>query len=313
MLIGQMRAIRVLCAIAEQGSFSGAARSLGMTQSAVSQHMAGLERAAGLPLLDRGTRPVELTEAGAVLARRGSTAIHQLEDAEQALAEISGRRAGRLRLGSFPTALTTFVPAGIARFRRESPDVVLTMVDDHMQALVPRLEHGELDMAVVYENPDLPGGTPAQHTVTPLFDDPYRALLPEGHRLARRRARPRLADLADDDWVGGRPGSTWYRILLRACRTAGFEPRTRLATDDNRAVHAFVAAGLGVAVVPGLAAQHPLPGVIVRDLAPGLPVRRIGVAYPAGEPTSEPVRAMVGILSDVTYPWRTGRAARPPA
>ena len=101
--------------------------------------------------------------------------------------------------------------------------------------------------------------------------------------------------------------------MLHACRTAGFVPRTHLATDDNRAVHAFVAAGLGVAVVPGLAAQHPLPGVAVRDLAAADPFRRIGVAQLVGEPATAPVRAMARILSEVTGPWRSGRAAPPPA
>ncbi|RYJ00092.1 MAG: LysR family transcriptional regulator [Actinomycetales bacterium] len=312
MLIGQVRGIRVLCEVADQGSFSAAARSLGMTQSAVSQHVAALEREAGLPLVDRGTRPVELTEAGAVLVRHGRTVTAQLESAEQALAEISGRRAGRLRVGSFPTALTAFVPAAISRFREGSPEVVITLVDDHMQGLLPRLDRGELDLAVVYENPALPGGVPSGLALTPLFDDGYRVLLPEGHRLARRRARVALADLADEAWVGGPPGSPWFRILLHACRTAGFEPRTHLATDDHRAVQAFVAAGLGVAVVPGLAAAQPPPGTVVRDLAIAGPVRRIGVAHPAGEPVPAPVRRMVAVLQEVTQDWRR-RAARPPA
>ena len=89
MLIGQVRAIRVLCEVGAQGSFSLAARELGMTQSAVSQHVASLERAVGLPLVDRGTRPLELTEAGAVLARHGRAIATHLDDAEQALGELS--------------------------------------------------------------------------------------------------------------------------------------------------------------------------------------------------------------------------------
>ena len=123
MLIGQVRGIRVLGEVAAQGSFSAAARVLGMTQSAVSQHIASLEREAGLQLVERGTRPLELTEAGAALARHGRAITAELDHAEQALEEIAGRRAGRLRLGSFPTALTTFVPSALARLRSENPDL----------------------------------------------------------------------------------------------------------------------------------------------------------------------------------------------
>lgn len=311
MLIGQARGVRVLCEVAAQGSFSAAARTLGMTQSAVSQHVAALERETGLALVDRGTRPLELTEAGAILVRHGRVVLAQLDGAEQALGALAGRRAGRLRLGSFPTALTTFVPQAVGRLRASAPELVLTVVDDHMQGLVPRLAAGELDLAVVYESLALPDDALGRMTTQPLFDDPYRALLPEGHRLARRTRPIPLADLAEEVWVGGRPGSSWFRILLQSCRAAGFEPRTLLTTDDHRAIQAFVAAGLGVGVVPGLAASFPAPGVMVRSLAPGAPVRRIGVARPPGEPVPPPATSMTQILLEVTRELRSRPAARP--
>ncbi|GGR72456.1 DNA-binding transcriptional LysR family regulator [Nocardioides luteus] len=310
MLIGQTRGVRVLCEVAAQGSFSAAARTLGMTQSAVSQHVAALERETGLALVDRGTRPLELTEAGAILVRHGRAVLAQLDGAEQALGALAGRRAGRLRLGSFPTALTTFVPQAVRRLRASAPDLLLTVVDDHMQGLVPRLASGELDLAVVYQSLAQPDDTLDRMPTQPLFDDPYRALLPAGHRLTRRTRPIPLADLADEVWIGGRPGSSWFRILLQACRAAGFEPRTLLTTDDHRAVQAFVAAGLGVGVVPGLAASFPSPGVVVRDLAPGAPARRIGVARPPGDPVPPPVTSMTRILREITRE-RSAPAARP--
>ena len=138
-LIGHVRGIRVLCELAARGSFSAAAQALGLTQSAVSQHVAALERQTGLALIQRGTRPAELTEAGAALVRHGTAISARLDSAEQELAEIAGRRAGRLRFGSFPTALTTFVPAALARLRSQHPALTLTVVDDHMQGLLPRL------------------------------------------------------------------------------------------------------------------------------------------------------------------------------
>lgn len=312
MLIGHVRAIQVLCAVDDAGSFSAAARSLGMTQSAVSQHVAALERATGLMLVDRNSRPLEVTEAGAALVRHGRVIATQLDGAEQALGELSGERARRLRLGSFPTALTTFVPEAVSRLRDADPRLVLSVVDDHLQGLLPRLQSGELDLAVVYTNAARPEEGAERLSTVWLFDDAYRVLLPARHRLAKRRTTLSLGDLADEVWVGGRPGSAWFRILIQACRAAGFEPRTLLTTDDHRAVQAFVAAGLGVGVVPGLAASNPLRGVEVRRLAAGAPVRRIAVAHRYGEPLPPAAGVMITVLREVTRPLNE-RGAQPPA
>jgi DNA-binding transcriptional LysR family regulator len=287
-----VRRLRVLSEIARRGSFSAAADALSLTQSAVSQHIAALEREVGMTLVERGMRPVELTEAGHALTRHAVGILARLDGAEQELGEIAGRRRGRLRFGSFPTALVTIVPPAFARFRRRHPDVTLTVVDDHLQRLLPRLERGELDLALIYEHDvlaqvDLPR--------TALLDDEYRVLLPARHRLTRRRA-VELADLAHEPWIGGAPTSAWFRIAADACRTAGFTPRVSFASDDWSAVQALVAAGLGVSLVPGLAAAHPLPGLEVRAPASGAPVRRIRAARPRDAYHGPAVTAMLDSL-----------------
>ena len=231
-LIGHVRGIRVLCAVAARGSFSSAAQALGLTQSAVSQHVAALERQAGLPLIERGTRPAELTQAGAALVRHGTAITARLDSAEQELAEIAGRRAGRLRFGSVPTALTTFVPAALARLRSQQPAITLTVVDDHMQGLLPRLADGELDLAVIYDHQVLPEITNAALGRVYLFDDAFQVVLPRGHRLARSGAALDLPALAEEAWVGGRAGSAWFRIVRQAGRAAGFDPPVALTSDD---------------------------------------------------------------------------------
>ena len=300
-LIAHVRALRVLAEVGRCGSFSDAARRLGITQSAASPHVAALEREVGHTLLDRSARPLEPTEAGRVLVRSGRAIEHELDEAQQALDELVGRSAGRLRLGSFPTALTSFVPPALQLLRQRHPGLQLTVIDEHMPALLPRLESGELDLAVIYEAPAT-SRLPDRGPVTaPLLDDPYRVLLPARHPLAGPERPLRLVDLRDEAWVGGRSGSAWFRILLAACRQAGFEPRTLLATDDHRAVHAFVAAGLGIGVVPGLAAEQAPPGVVVRDLRDA-PVRRISAAHRRGEPVTEPIRSAIAILQQVTAP-----------
>jgi DNA-binding transcriptional LysR family regulator len=274
-----VRRLRVLSEVAARGSFSAAAEALTLTQSAVSQHVAALEREVGLPLVERGMRPVELTEAGHALSRHAAGIFERLDGAEQELGEISGRRRRRLRFGSFPTALATIVPPALQRFRRAHADVTLTVVDDHLQRLLPRLRARELDLALVYDHEAL-ADVGRDVECTPLLDDVYRVVLPPRHRLARRRRPLELADLAGETWIGGAPASAWFRIVAHACGAAGFTPHVAFASDDNVAVQALVAAGLGVAVIPGLAVVHPRPGIEVRTLASGAPARRILVARP---------------------------------
>ena len=279
MLIGQVRAHPGAVRGRRAGFVLGRGRTLGMTQSAVSQHVAALEREAGLPLVDRGTRPVELTEAGAVLVRHGRTVTAQLDDAEQALAEISGRRAGRLRLGSFPTALTTFVPDGARPVARGEPRASSSPSSTTTCRGCSRgSSSGELDLAVVYENPVLPGRrarrlTPRAAVRRPLPGGAARRATgsPGGARGSRWPTWPRRSGWAV---VPAAPGSG--SCCTPAAR-AGFEPRTLLTTDDYRAVHAFVAAGLGIGGGPR-----------TRRRAPARPASRCATSTPAGRYAGSP-------------------------
>src|SRR4051794_14532155 len=232
-----------------------------MTQSGVSQHVLALEREAGTMLVERGTRPLVLTGAGHALARHARVVVARLDNAEQELMEITAKRTGRLRLGSFPTALATFVPAVLGAFRQAHPEVALTVVDDHLQRLLPRLELAELDLAIVFDHHTPPSQAVGHLDRVHLFDDPYRVALPSGHRLGRTSRALRLSDLKTEDWIGGGPGSAWFRPVRSACVDAGFDPHLVLSSDDYVACQSFVAAGMGVAVMPGLALEHPLPGV----------------------------------------------------
>ena len=143
----------------------------------------------------------------------------------------------------------------------------------------PWVEAGELDLALVYDHQALPEIAARDLERTPLLDDVFRVVLPAGHRLARRSRALELADLGGELWIGGAPTSAWYRIVDHACRLARVAPEVRFASDDYIAVQALVAAGLGVAVVPGLAVTHPLPGLQVRAIR-GAPVRQISAVRP---------------------------------
>src|SRR5215208_3561281 len=125
------RRLRVLQEVAARGSFSAAAEALAFTQSAVSQQIAALEREAGTRLVERGVRPLRLTDAGHALLAHAEAVLARLEEAQQELGEIARLRRGRLRLASFPTAIATLVPHALAVFNQRHPDVELTVIDDH--------------------------------------------------------------------------------------------------------------------------------------------------------------------------------------
>lgn len=134
---------------------------------------------------------------------------------------------------------------------------------------------------------------------TPLIEDAFRAILPAGHRLARRRRALELGDLEGEAWIGGAPTSAWLRITRDACARAGFRPDVGFTSDDYVAVQALVAARLGVSVLPGLAVGQPLPGIAVRTLASGAPVRRISAARLRDAYGGPAVAAMVSLRAAV--------------
>jgi DNA-binding transcriptional LysR family regulator len=289
------RRLRVLREVAARGSFSAAAEALAFTQSAVSQQVAALERETGTRLVERGVRPVRLTDAGGALLAHAEAVLARLDEAEQELGEIAGLRRGRLRLASFPTAIATLVPRAVALFSQRHPEVDLTVVDDHRQGLLPRLARWELDLALIYDHEALPEPD-VQLERTHLLDDPFDLVVPEGHPLARRSSVA-LGELAGETWLGGTPDGAYARIVLHGCRAAGFEPRIAFGSDDYNAVQAFVTVGLGVAMLPRLALAFARPGLARVALAEP-PVRRIVAARLAASYRSAATASMLSVLEE---------------
>jgi DNA-binding transcriptional LysR family regulator len=289
------RRLRVLREVAARGSFSAAAEALAFTQSAVSQQVAALERETGTRLVERGVRPVRLTDAGGALLAHAEAVLARLDEAEQELGEIAGLRRGRLRLASFPTAIATLVPRAVALFSQRHPEVDLTIVDDHRQGLLPRLARWELDLALIYDHEALPEPD-VQLERTHLLDDRFDLVVPDGHPLARRESVA-LGELAGETWLGGTPDGAYARIVLHSCRAAGFEPRIAFGSDDYNAVQAFVTVGLGVAMLPRLALAFARPGLARVALAEP-PVRRIAAARLAASYRSAATASMLGVLEE---------------
>ena len=300
-----VRRLRVLVEVARHGSFSAAAESLGYTQPAVSRQIATLEAEVGATLVRRVPAGAVLTDAGRLLVERGRAILGQLDDAELELQALLGLGGGRLRMASFNSAASSIVPPAVLRFRERHPAVDLSIVMADPVDSLPRLLAGELDLVFSHDplwQSELATGLDLIH----LFDDPMFVALPLGHALSD--ADPlSLADFAGEPWMLGTPDSCPdSRLFRRACLEAGFEPRISLENDDYGAVLGFVAAGLGVALVPEMVTRVVRADVVIRRLVPAPPCRPIMLALPAGY-RSPAVSAMVAVLTEVAEEWVAGR------
>jgi molybdate transport repressor ModE-like protein len=293
-----VRRLVVLREVATQGSFSAAAQALTYSQSAVSQQIATLEREAGARLVERQGRGIRLTDAGQALVRRADAILTELAAAESDLRLIAGLRGGQVRVSTFASAATSLLPAAVTALRTAHPGVrvELSLVEETSEA-VEGLRAGRADLALLAEPLDQPASGPVE--THRLLDDPMLAVLPAGHRLARRRT-VRLDDLAGEPWVlGGGPGCSDRAIILRACHAAGFEPRVSVEfpTDDYNATQGMVAAGAGITLLPRLALAVPRDDLAVRPLAGGGLSRQVVAAVRRGD-QAPATRAMLAEIGD---------------
>jgi DNA-binding transcriptional LysR family regulator len=278
--------LRVLAAVAAHGSVTAAAAALHYTQPTVSHHLARLESATGAKLLQKAGRGVRLTPEGEVLARRAAEIIGRVDAADAELAALVGLRSGRVRVGAFSSALSVLVPPAAAELHREYPNLELELTDVHPRIATQQLRAGDLDLAIVFRYDDRQPEDGLRYTH--LRDDPV-------HLLSRRTGQT-LADHRDSDWIAGCVNCR--RELLDHCADAGFSPRIAFTSDDIIVKQAFVAAGLGVTTMPGLALRsHLAEGVRTSELPI---VRRIHLAT-YGEPPDPPATAaFIAALKGVT-------------
>jgi DNA-binding transcriptional LysR family regulator len=245
--------LRVMRAIAEEGSFTAAALSLGYSQPAVSQMVRRLEQRTGTALVERVGRNVRLTEAGKVLAHHAGPVLAALDAAEEEVAAIAGLRAGRVRLMAFPSASATLVPRALSLVKKAYPDISISFSEAEPRESLAALRAGECDLAVafVYEGTDLGRGEEDldAFVTTPLLDDEVKLAVPAGHPLAKAKSAD-LATLKDENWIAGCPRCRGH--LLQLCSTAGFTPDVAFETEDYVAVMGLIAEDLGVAVIPDL-------------------------------------------------------------
>ena len=242
---------RLLKALHETASLSGAARALGYSQPAVTQQLKTLERSLRVVLVSRSRAGARLTEAGQVLLRHGETVLTATSLAESEVAAIAGLRAGNVRLASFPTAAATVLPGAMARMSNDHPAVAFSLVEAEAVDALAMVRRGECDIAVIGRYSTEVEQDLSDVGQTVLIEEEMLVALHSGHRLANDQAVT-LQDLAGDKWIAGCPNCRGH--LLEACRLSGFVPKITFETDDYLALQGLASKGVGVAMLPQLAA-----------------------------------------------------------
>jgi DNA-binding transcriptional LysR family regulator len=279
--------LKVLDAVARHGSVTQAAKELHYSQPSVSHHLGRLEAATGAKLIQPVGRGIRLTPEGELLAQRATEILGRLNAASVELAARVGLRAGRVRLAGFQTVLSTLVPKAAAELSRTYPGIELNLVDAHPADGLKMLRAGHVDIALIF-----------RHADTPVEDEGFRLthLLDDPVYLVTDQPDQRLEDHRDSAWVGG--CERCRAATNAACERAGFAPRIAYFCDDTVVAQSLVAAGMGVAILNGLALHaHRVPGVHATLLTGN--ARAIYAATYGDPPDPPATTALIEILTSL--------------
>ena len=324
-----VRKMQLLSELARLGTIAAVAQAQFCTPSAVSQQLSALEREAGVKLLRRSGRGVELTAAGADLADRAGAMLALLEEAEAALAAHRSELTGELRIGAFPTAVRTLLPGALVRLGAEYPRLELRVTELDPAEVPDAVRTGALDIALVHEYDYVPAEPDPAIVTQPLLAETiflaYSAADGRGGRcpiaaVSATEVASAIEAGADPvrassalPWIAATPGTLCHLMAVRLCQAAGFTPRIRHYADDFAAVLTLVAAGQGVALVPELALAD-LPDGVTLAALPALrrtliACRRGAAAHPAVVASATAIRAAAADYLNVTETHRSASLA----
>jgi DNA-binding transcriptional LysR family regulator len=288
-----LRQLQSFRAVATEGSFHAAADALDYTQPAVSQHVAALESALGVRLLERGRgrRTVELTEAGELLLRHVVAITNRLQAARADLLAYAAGETGTLRVGVFQSVGMRVLPAIMTRFAQVWPGVEVRLSEAPDEGLAELVELGQVDLT--FGTLPLPAGP---FDAAELVRDPYVLVCAASSPLAGTPANPPLELIGAQRLIGFKTcGST--RTLEDHLRANGVEPNFVFRSEDNGTVQAMAGTGLGTAIVPLLTVDLADPSVAV--IPTDLPPRRIALIWHRDRYRSPAAQAFIDIAAAV--------------
>src|SRR5215469_2955302 len=282
----EVHQLRYFCAVAETGSFTRAAEREQVAQPSLSQQIMKLEVELGVRLFDRLGRAVRLTDMGQVFLPRVRAILSEMRAAKEEVAEKQSTVSGRVCVGVIPTIAPYFLPARIALFSRQYPAASITVVEDVTVHLMDQLRAGLIDLAII--------ALPARgHDLDsfPLLTERLFAILPKGHRLARRRTL-RMKELREEPFLLLRDDHCFRDTSIEVCKRARLSPQIVFESGQFSSIMAMVGAGMGISIVPEMAveAKPDCSSVLIADERAS---RTIGVAAVKGHFLSRVPRAFL--------------------
>lgn len=278
-----LHALRSLIAIAEHGSFAGAARALNLSQSAISTQMKTLEADLRTALFDRSRRPPALNDTGAAVLAKARDLIARYEDLQGELTRADPVE-GRLRLGAVGSTLTGLMPAVLTALHSQHPNLHVEIVSGFSQDLLRQVGNRTLDAAIIS---DYEAGL-RDMDWRPFLRERLVLIAPSG---AREKGARRLVEAYP--FIRYSPSAPVGRIIDAALDQAGLRVRETMRLDWLEAIEAMVSQGHGIAVVPDRK-FHAAPGLPLRKVAFGLVPRHrtLGLV----EPTASRKRKLTDAL-----------------
>jgi len=273
--------LRTLMELSRCGTMAKAAQTLGLTPSAVSQHISALEEENGVTLTQRYGRGVRLTPAGEVLARHASQLFLLLDEAAAELAQLKAQIAGNLRVAAFASVALALLPPLIAELAQRYPKLQIQFEEMEPNEGLTALGAWRCDIALI-DNCSLVSGSALDNfAFVPLLEDHLFALVSDNHPLAGKSSCT-IADLKQDAWALDLSSSAFRLFIQKLCISQGFEPRVNASSRSFETILALVAAGCSVSVAPGLWLRHSSSKVNAIALNPK-EQRKIAIAYRRGE------------------------------
>lgn len=304
----ELRHLEYFVAVAEERNFTRAAARVHIVQSAVSAAIKSLERELGTPLLERTSRRVRLTDAGAALLPKARATLDAARDARDAVDEVRGGLRGTVRIGTMTSVSLVDVPALLGRYHRRYPQVDLQLTaspSSGSQTIAETVAEGGFDLAFV----SLPDRTPAGIVLRELAADDLVLVVAADHRLAGRRRIP-ITELADETFVEFPAGYGNRVVADRAFASAGLTRRIAVEITNIAEGADYVRHGLGIALLPRFIVprRHDLTRLTVTGADLRWPM---SLAIPATRNISAAARALITMIDQVLPAQQdtTGRAS----